>query len=569
MPQGGHLVARIAVSAVSAGIRRIARLVAGRLGHGSRVVMFAVGRDGDRQVAGDLRQPVPVLDPRVGRQLQVLVVLRRGADAVQHEPLLETHHEVDLSVAGAVYEARVAVAGMGFGRVVHVGAFEALRLVDGDGGSRGAGDRRGHEDLAAYGACPVLIVVGDLRQHDLITVLANGAGVGRKAVGGAGRRRIDHFRVLVLAGRGIHEVRIVEAGVLAEPLAAVGEVRLQVRGVLAPLRRRHVGLAVVAAPQRRRAAVVMQILVLAVSDVVDLLVVHRRRVRDLVDQLLQIGVQRVELIPVPVVLELDLVLEVLMRVKRLVDGRLVFRYVVYELALGAPAVAVGTVVRLAEPVVPAAGAHGVVQIPDGTRVEFVRVRRSVPVEQDAARADVVVLVVLVHQIHLGEALDVDVVGIVLALGIVSVGGADGVPGVLKPGLDLLRLSGQIRNALVGLAVRVVPEEVVPHLLDGDAVVARRPAGGLLQALQRELGIAAVGDGGLLVVVLLHHVSGLRDEGIRLGRDGIAALVLAVHPHVGGGGILADPHLIGHMEADPVAQQAAVEDLGEERPLFRL
>ena len=314
----------------------------------------------------------------------------------------------------------------------------------------------------------------------------------------------------------------------------------------------------------------MQILVRAVPDIVDFLVVHGGGGLDLVGHLLQIVVQRVEKVSVPVVLELDLLHEVRVPAERLVDGGLVLRDVVDEVPLGASAVAVVAVVRLAEVVVPAAGAHGVVQVPDGAGVQLVRVRLAVPVEQDAAGAHVVVLVVLVHEIHLGKALDVDVVGIVFTLGVGAVRGADGVPGVLEPGLDhIIRLVRQVLRTLVGLSALVVPEEIIAHLLDGDAVVAGGPAGRLVQAVELELGITALGDAVLEIVVLFHLPSVLGDEGVGLWRDGVAALVLAVHPYVGGGGVLADPHLVGQMETDPVAQQAAVEHLGEEGPLLGL
>ena len=166
-----------------------------------------------------------------------------------------------------------------------------------------------------------------------------------------------------------------------------------------------------------------------------------------------------------------------------------------------------------------------------------------------------------HQVHLGEGLDVDVVGIVLALGIVAVGGTDGVPGVLEPGLDLVgsRLHG-------GLGII---RQVFAHVLDGDEVVVGAAAAGAVQTFKGELGIAALGDRVFLIVVVLDQIAVVGNKGVILGRDGIAALVLAVHPDVSRGGIVADAELMGHLQTGAVAHQAVVGDLAEDGPLLGL
>ena len=258
-----------------------------------------------------------------------------------------------------------------------------------------------------------------------------------------------------------------------------------------------------------------------------------------------------------------------MRTQGLVNRGLVLGDVDDEVTLAAAAVTVAAVIRLAERAVLVHGTHRVVEVPERTRDKFVVLPRAVAVEEDRARTDVVALHVLVHEVHLGKALDVDVIGVVLALGVVAGGRADGIPGVLQPRLDFGSLCLHVGDALVDLAVLVIAEQVVAHLLDRDAVVARRPAAGLLEAFERELGIAAVGDRLFFVVVLLDHVAGLGHEGVCLGRDGIAALIFAVHPDVGRGGVLADAHLVGQVVSRAVTQQAAVETLGEQREFLGL
>jgi len=51
------------------------------------------------------------------------------------------------------------------------------------------------------------------------------------------------------------------------------------------------------------------------------------------------------------------------------------------------------------------------------------------------------------------------------------------------------------------------------------------------------------------------------------RDGITSLILTVHPDVRRSGVLANPEFIGQMESRPVAQQAAVQYFGKERPVL--
>ena len=168
----------VGIAAVPAGVCRVARLRAGGRRDGLRIAVLAVGRHGDGQIARDLRQPVAVLDPRFIRQFQILVVFGGHGDIVEDVALAEHDHEVDLPVAAAVDQAAVAVARMGGLCVLHVFTVKALLLVDGDGGAVAAHDSCGPQDLAAHGADPVLIIVGDLRKDLLIGIFADRAGVG-------------------------------------------------------------------------------------------------------------------------------------------------------------------------------------------------------------------------------------------------------------------------------------------------------------------------------------------------------------------------------------------------------
>ena len=301
------------------------------------------------------------------------------------------------------------------------------------------------------------------------------------------------------------------------------------------------------------------------GDLVDLDVVHHGRITDIADHLSNVIGQGIKGSLVLVVLKFYLLHEVGVLAESFIDRSLVFRDVGDKAAFTASAVTIGAVVSLTERTVPIRGTHGIIQIPHGAGEQLVVIGITVAVEEDAAGADIVALDVLMHEIHLGEALDVYIVGVVLALGVITVGRADSVPGVLQPGLDRpLCYRVLIFGALVQYPIH--SQQAVADLLDGDAVIAGGPAGGFVQTGQGELRIAAVFNA-FQIIVFLYHEAGFCHERVRFGRNGIAALILAVHPHVGGSGILTDADLVRQMETGTVAQQAVVKDLGEDGPLF--
>ena len=88
----------------------------------------------------------------------------------------------------------------------------------------------------------------------------------------------------------------------------------------------------------------------------------------------------------------------------------------------------------------------------------------------------------------------------------------------------------------------------------------------IQTIQRKLGIAAIRNVRLLIVIFLDQIARLFDEGIILGRKGITPLVLAVHPDIDGYRVLPDTQLMSQPESGTVAQQAVVANLREDRPL---
>ena len=469
------------------------------------VVHALCGGDGDGDRAGDAGDPVAVLCAGLRRRQQLGVILR-----------------------GLHADARDAVRRPGVHAEIHlavpVGADLAGSGVPGGGIScvRGAG---------------AAVVPGEI------------GGDGRAAF------RLEGGHVAgVLAGVGVREPQGAGLDVLQQVVCIVGPVGLVVFRGLHPLLVLRAGL------QNGVAAVA----VVVVADGLHLVVVHHGGGLDGVDHALEHIGQIFKTGAVEIILTVDLLHEILMAAEGLVDGGLVLGDFRNESALAGAPVTGGAEAHVAR-----RGAHGVVQVPQRAGNELVLVGLAVAVEEDGACADVEVLDIFLHQVHLGKGFDVDIVGVVLPLAVVAVGGADGVPGVLEPRLDFRSGGVQAGGALVHLA-RVVEQQVVAHLFDGDQIVAGCAHAAAVQAVQGKLGISAVLHGLVfLVVVLLDQIAVLCHKGVILGRDGVAALVLAVHPDVRRGVVQADVQLMGQGVARAVGQQAVVADLGEDGPLLGL
>ena len=283
--------------------------------------------------------------------------------------------------------------------------------------------------------------------------------------------RVDRLRRRGLGALDVDERRRGVGVVIRKPQRANADVGLHVRDVVGPLRRLDVALRVLARTGAVVAAVVVVVLAGAIAEVGDLDVVHDGRGLDVGGHLLEHTLDAVEGPLVVVVLELDLCLEIIVLPKGLVNRSLVlFGSVIVIIANTLDEVTFRTpaVTYVSEITVAVGGAHRVVEVPQGAGIELVALPRAVAVEENRARADVVALDVLVHEVHLREALNVDVVGVVLTLGVVAGVGANRIPSVLKPRLDLGGNTLHILGTLVNDTVD--RQQVVAHLFYRNEVV---------------------------------------------------------------------------------------------------
>ena len=223
--------------------------------------------------------------------------------------------------------------------------------------------------------------------------------------------------------------------------------------------------------------------------------------------------------------------------------------------------------------------QGIVVVPGGTALEFVGVRHSVAVEEDTAARDLQVLDKLMQQIESRGGRHIEEFSIILPFGVIAVGRFQRRPGVLQIGADRLGRRGNglgILNAalepLVADALDVGQQAAVgahaPAAADADAATAAAGADALTGRAHIEGGIAALGNGdGLGIVVVLHQKAVVGDEGVGLRGEEINALVLTVHPHIHRCAVQADAHLMGQIIGHLVAQQGVVVDVGQQAPFF--
>ena len=236
----GDRVANVAVSTLGAGISSVSLCETGGGRHHCGILMLAGagidtgGGDGYSRIPGDLGQAVAVDDTGIRRRFQVLERSGRlGGDVDQLITGLQVHHEVDLTGTGAVDQTGFAVPGMDADRVLDAVAVQTLGLIHRDRGAFIAGKGHGTEDLAAYGADAVLIIMSD-HGSDVVheSGLAQRAGIGSISFRCAGGRGHHRF-VLMLAGGGVDIIRVVIG--VAEPQGAGGDVGLQVSGIVGPV----------------------------------------------------------------------------------------------------------------------------------------------------------------------------------------------------------------------------------------------------------------------------------------------------------------------------------------------
>ena len=79
----------------------------------------------------------------------------------------------------------------------------------------------------------------------------------------------------------------------------------------------------------------------------------------------------------------------------------------------------------------------------------------------------------------------------------------------------------------------------------------------------------MGNGILQIVILLDHKAVFGHERVRLRRDGIATLVLTVHPNIDRRSVLADTKLVCELITSTIAHQAPIEALSQKRPFLCL
>ena len=631
-------------------MRRAALRGTARRGHDGLVAVLTfaaagLGRlDRDGQIGLDLGHAVAVVDQRFVRCFEVLIARRRrGGHRTERVTVREVHDEIDLPLAGNINLAGGAVSREGDRCVFDRLAVLRLRLGDRDRHALVAGKGDLRCLCAALGAHALVVERVDTfarfgldRDRDRVGDLGDAVGVLR-----AGLARTLDGKVVVLGldGHVLERIAFLEVDdkidlPVARLVDLAGHAVARKDGLGIDCARVGTVLEVVyghvcasVGHKAHRDAVLGRLLIhfvleipgAAVGVYVEIVDVVAPGVGLFVGDLVfgpsAVGLVGAELERVHTLLgeagevhvrgRLDLVCllhEVLADpVERLVILVVHFHGLVEQILMAAElaeqtaAVLAGDIPAVDAQIVLVAGAaeagavkaQCVVVVPGGAALELVVVGHAVALEEDAAAVDLEILDVFVEQIERRGGIEIHVVGVVFALGVLAVGRLDRGPGVLEPGTDLLGRRGD-RVGVVLVVGALGEDQIVADPLEVDeqggaaaeaaagdpaapAAHAAASGGGadvLGTVADVEGRVAAVRDGVLFgIVVVFHQKAVVCHERVGLRCDQVGALILAVHPHIHGGAVLPDAHIVREIVGDLVAKQRVVVRVGEHAPLL--